>query len=50
MPEWIKIFGDIQNNGGILALLFYVVIELRYLRRDSDEHNSRLVFLERRKP
>jgi len=49
MPEWIRFLGDIQNNGGILALLVYVVIELRYLRRDSDEHNSRLVFLERRK-
>lgn len=38
--ELLKVLGDIQNGGGLMLVVFYVVIELRYLRRDVNKHDK----------
>lgn len=38
MGEVIAILSTVQNSGGMLAVMVYYAIELRYLRRDFEIH------------
>lgn len=35
--DMFKLLGDIQNNGGLLALAVYLIMRIEYLNRDVRE-------------
>jgi hypothetical protein len=38
MGEVVNLLSAVQNGGGMLAVLVYFLLEVRYLRRDLDKH------------
>lgn len=42
MADLLKVLGDIQAGGGLLAGVVYIAVEMRYTRRDVDHAHRRL--------